>query len=50
MAKRIAWTEQAKTDLWGIEQQAALQILKTLGRYAGSGLGDTKLFGVSSRL
>jgi hypothetical protein len=42
MAKRIAWTEQAKTDVRGIEQQAALRILKTLGPYAGSGLGDTK--------
>jgi plasmid stabilization system protein ParE len=42
MAKRIAWTEQAKTDVRGIERQAALRILKTLGRYAGSGLDDTK--------
>lgn len=42
MAKRIAWTEQAKCDVRGIDQQAAMRILKTLGRYAGSGIGDTK--------
>lgn len=30
MPKRIAWTEQAKADILGIEQPIALQILKTL--------------------
>ena len=42
MAKRIAWTEQAKADLRGIEQPIALQILKTLGRYFLTGEGATK--------
>jgi hypothetical protein len=32
MAKRLAWTEQAKADVRGIEQPIALQILKTLAR------------------
>ena len=34
MAKRIAWTAQAKADVRGIQRPAALQILKTLDRYA----------------
>jgi hypothetical protein len=42
MAKRIVWTDQAKTDVRGIEQPIALQILKTLARYAQSGEGNTK--------
>jgi plasmid stabilization system protein ParE len=42
MAKRIAWTEQARADLRGIEQPIALQILKTLARYAYTGQGNTK--------
>ncbi len=31
MAKRIVWTDQAKTDIRSIEQTVAIQILKTLG-------------------
>jgi plasmid stabilization system protein ParE len=42
MAKRIVWTEQAKADIRGIEQFIALQILKTLARYAQTGDGNTK--------
>jgi len=42
MAKRIAWTEQARADLRGIEQPIAMQILKTLARYAHTGEGNTK--------
>jgi plasmid stabilization system protein ParE len=42
MAKRIVWTNQAKTDVRGIEQPIALQILKTLARYAQTGEGNTK--------
>ena len=42
MAKRIVWSEQAKNDLRGIEQPIALQILKTLARYAYTGEGNTK--------
>jgi hypothetical protein len=33
MAKRIAWTEQAKADIRGIQQAIAIRIRKTLGRY-----------------
>lgn len=42
MSKRIVWTEPAKADLLAIEQPIALQILKTLARYAVSGEGNTK--------
>ena len=42
MAKRIVWTEQARTDLRRIDQTTALQILKTLARYAQTGEGNTK--------
>jgi plasmid stabilization system protein ParE len=42
MAKRIVWTDQAKADVRGIEQPAALQILKTLARYVQTGEGNTK--------
>jgi plasmid stabilization system protein ParE len=41
MAKRIVWTDQAKVDVRGIEQAIALQILKTLARYAQTGEGNT---------
>jgi plasmid stabilization system protein ParE len=42
MAKRVVWTEQAKADVRGIERSIALQILKTLARYAQTGEGNTK--------
>ncbi len=42
MSKRIAWTEQAKADLRGIEQPIAIQILKNLSRYLLTGEGSTK--------
>ena len=42
MAKRIVWTQQATADVRGIERPIALQILKTLARYARSGEGNTK--------
>ena len=42
MAKRVVWTNQAKADVRGIEQAAALQILKTLARYVQTGEGNTK--------
>jgi plasmid stabilization system protein ParE len=42
MAKRIVWTEQAKADVRDIEQSIALQVLKTLARYAQDGEGNTK--------
>ena len=42
MAKRIVWTEQARSDLRAIAQPTALQILRTLARYAQTGEGNTK--------
>src|SRR5260370_34548161 len=42
MAKRIVWTAQAKAAVCGIERLVALQILKTLARYAHTGEGNTK--------
>ena len=42
MAKGVVWTEQAKADIRGIEQPIALQILRTLARYAQTGEGNTK--------
>lgn len=42
MAKRIVWTEQARADVRGIERSIALQILKTLARYALTGEGNTR--------
>jgi len=42
MAKRIVWTDQAKSDVRSIEQSIAIQILKTLGRYVLTGEGATK--------
>ena len=42
MAKRIVWTAQARADVRGVEQPVALQILKTLARYAETGVGNTK--------
>jgi plasmid stabilization system protein ParE len=42
MVKRVVWTGQARADVRGIEQPIALQILKTLARYAQTGEGNTK--------
>jgi len=42
MAKRIAFTDQAKADLRAIDQPTALQILKTLARFAHSEEGNVK--------
>jgi mRNA-degrading endonuclease RelE of RelBE toxin-antitoxin system len=42
MAKRIAFTDQAKADLRAIDQRTALQILKTLARFAQSEEGNVK--------
>jgi hypothetical protein len=42
MAKRIVGTELARADVRGIEQPIALQILKTLARYAQTGEGNAK--------
>jgi len=42
MAKHVVWTAQAKADIRAIEQPAALQVLKTLARYAKTGQGNTR--------
>jgi mRNA-degrading endonuclease RelE of RelBE toxin-antitoxin system len=42
MGKRIAFTDQAKADLRAIDRQTALQILKTLARFARSEEGNVK--------
>ena len=42
MIKRVVWTEPAKADIRDIEQPIAMQILKTLARYARTGEGNTK--------
>jgi mRNA-degrading endonuclease RelE of RelBE toxin-antitoxin system len=42
MAKRIVWTQQARADLRQIDRPIALQILKTLARYAHTGEGNVK--------
>ena len=36
------WTQQATADVRGIEQPIAMQILRTLARYAHTGEGNTK--------
>lgn len=42
MAKRITWTDQAKTDLRGIDQQTAMRILHGLARFTQTEEGDVK--------
>lgn len=42
MAKRVVFTDQARADLRAIEQQTALQILKTVARFLQSGEGGVK--------
>ena len=51
MAKGLVWTDQAKADIRAIDQQPALQVLKTLARFLKTGTGDTKqLHGVEPPL
>jgi len=40
--KRIAWTEQAKADVRGLDKPTAMRILSALHRFAESGTGDVK--------
>ena len=42
MAKRVAFTDQAKADLRAIDQPTALKILRTLARFAHSEEGNVK--------
>lgn len=40
--KRIAWAEQAKADVRGLDKHTAMRILSALHRFAESGTGDVK--------
>ncbi|MDQ6706828.1 MAG: type II toxin-antitoxin system RelE/ParE family toxin [Acidobacteriota bacterium] len=40
--KTIVWSPQARADIRAIDQATAMQILKTIHRYAASGLGEIK--------
>jgi mRNA-degrading endonuclease RelE of RelBE toxin-antitoxin system len=42
MAKRLAFTDQAKADLLAVDQQTALRILKTIARFACAEEGNFK--------
>jgi mRNA-degrading endonuclease RelE of RelBE toxin-antitoxin system len=42
MAKRVAFTEQARADLRAIPQLVAIQILRTLARFLESEEGDVR--------
>ena len=42
MAKRVAFTDQAKADLRTIQQPIAIQILRTLARFLESEEGNVK--------
>jgi mRNA-degrading endonuclease RelE of RelBE toxin-antitoxin system len=40
--KRIAWTEQARADIRGLDKPTAMRILHALHRFAESGTGNIK--------
>ena len=40
--KRIAWTEQARTDVRDLDKATAMRILHALHRFAESGTGDIR--------
>ena len=42
VAKKIEWTEQAKTDIRRIDREIALRLLQGLARFAFTGSGDVK--------
>lgn len=42
MAKKIAWTDQAKADVRAIERQTAMDILHGLARFLATEEGDVK--------
>ena len=43
MGRTVDFTDEAKADLRAIDQRRALQILRTLGRFAKTGVGDVKI-------
>lgn len=42
MARKIAWTDQAKADLRAVDQHAAMRILHGLARFIQTEEGDVK--------
>lgn len=42
MAKKIAWTDQAKADVRALDQQTAMRILHGLARFIQTEEGDVK--------
>jgi mRNA interferase RelE/StbE len=42
VAKKIAWTDQARADLRSIDQATALRILHIVARFLATGEGDVK--------
>ena len=42
MAKKIAWTDQAKADIRAIDRETALDVLHNLARFVANEEGDVK--------
>ncbi len=42
VAKQVVWSTEARTDLRSIERDVALHLLKSLGRFLKTGVGDVK--------
>jgi mRNA-degrading endonuclease RelE of RelBE toxin-antitoxin system len=42
MAKKIAWTDQAKADVRGIDRETAIDLLHRLARFLSTEEGDVK--------
>ena len=42
MAKKIAWSEQAKADVRGIDRETAIDLLHRLARFLETEEGDVK--------
>ena len=42
MAKKIAWTDQAKADIRAIDRETALDLLQRLARFLATEQGDVK--------
>jgi mRNA-degrading endonuclease RelE of RelBE toxin-antitoxin system len=42
MAKKIAWTDQAKADVRGIDRETAIDLLHRLARFLATEDGDVK--------
>lgn len=42
MAKRVAWSAEARADLRAIDRETALRLLKSLDRYLKTGAGNVK--------